>query len=143
MDLRAKGGNEVATPQFIHGKLGTVSLNGTLFNALQFSFSESVDLEDITYSTAGGATSQVMLPGYRKASGTISFVYDVANPPTVSPQNMIAGTLLTLVLYPEGTKAYSFQAYSGTFEWSSGPQAGAVKCTTTFQSTGTITEPTS
>lgn len=131
------------TPQFVHGKLGTVSLNGNMFTALQFSFNESVDLEDITYTMAGGATSQVMIPGYRKASGQISFVYDIANPPTIDPQKMIAGTFLTLTLYPEGTKPYSFGAYAGTFEWASGPQAGAVKCTTTFQSSGPITEPTS
>lgn len=134
----------MATPNFAQGWKGTISINGTLFNALQYSFTETTDLEDITYTQASGATAQVLLPGYKKVNGTISFVYDTANQPTISPFDMRAGTLMTLILYPEGTKPYSFQAYSGQFEFSSGPQAGtSVKCSTNFSSTGAITEPTS
>ena len=133
----------MAAPNFVHGTKGTVSINGNLFNSLTFEFEESTDLEDITYTVSGGATAQVMIPGYKKVSGIISFVYDTANQPTIAPYDMRAGTLMALVLYPEGTKPYTFNAYSGTFRWASGPQAGAVKCSTSFQSTGAITEPIS
>jgi hypothetical protein len=54
-----------------------------------------------------------------------------------------AGALMALVLYPDGTKPFSFSAYLGTFTFSSGPQAGAVKCSCNFRSTGVITQPTS
>lgn len=128
------------TPNFVHGKSGRVTIGGSEMAALQYDFTDETDLEDITYTQSTGATAQILIPGYEKASGSISFVFDTNNLPAVT---MKAGTLMTLVLYPEGTKAYSFQAYSGSFRFSSGPQAGAVKCTTSFRSTGPITQPTS
>lgn len=134
----------MAAPNFAQGWKGTVSINGNLFNTLQYTFSETADLEDITYTVAGGATYAVLLPGYRKASGTLTFVYDTANQPTISPFDMRAGTLMTLILYPEGTKPFSGSAYSSEFSFASGPQAGvSVKCTCNYQTTGTFTEPTS
>lgn len=132
----------MATPAFVHGKDGTISIGGNQFAALSFDCEHSCDLEDITFA-AGGATAQVMIPGYEKVSGSISFVYDTANKPTVSPQNMKPGTLMTLTLKPDGVDTFSFSAYSGSFKFTSGPQGGAVKCTTTFASTGPITVPTS
>lgn len=133
----------MATPVFVHGKLGTVSIAGTLFNSLQFEFVDEADLEDITYTTSGGATAQILINGIERVSGSISFVYDTANQPVIAPQNMRAGTLMALILYPEGTKPYTFSAFSGSFRFASGPQAGAVKCSTNFRSTGAITVPTS
>lgn len=124
---------------FIHGKSGTVTIGGNLFAVTQFAFTMSNDLADITHSGANGY--QVMLPGVTKASGTLTFVFDTLNQPTVSPINQTPGQSMTLVLSPDGTKNYSFTAYSGELSWSSGPQAGAVLCTTSFQSSGTITVP--
>lgn len=132
-----------ATPNFIHGKLGTISLNSNLFNAEQFDFTESTTLDDITYTVSGGATSKILLPGYNWAVGTITFVYDTNNQPTIAPYDMVPGQLLTLILYPDGTKPYSFSAYSGSFRFASGPKAGTVRCTTNFESTGAITHPSS
>lgn len=135
----------MSTPQFIHGKLGTISINGSLFNSTQFKFSEKVvgGLQDITYSQAGGATYQTMLPGYNGVSGSITFIYDVNNQPVIAPYDMIPGQLMTLILYPDGTKPYSFDAYSGQFDWGSGPKAGPVEVTVNFESTGTVSHPTS
>lgn len=126
---------------FINGKVGTITIGGSQFAAEQYEFQHEVTLDDITYTQAGGATAQVMLPGYEKASGTISFVYDTLNVAQI--QSMRAGQLMALSLQPDGTRPYSFNAYSGTFRWSSGPKAGTVRGTTSFQSTGTITQPTS
>lgn len=133
----------MSTPNFINGKEGTVSINGSLFNAEQFEFEEETPLDDITYSQTGGANYKVLLPGYNSAKGTISFVYDTNNQPTIAPYDMVPGTLMALILYPDGTKPYAFSAYSGRFRFSSGPKAGTVRCTTSFESTGAITHPTS
>lgn len=126
---------------FVHGKSGTCTVNGTSFAVTQFSFQMSNDLADITHSQANGY--QVMLPGVTRASGNLTFVFDTLNQPTVSPINQTPGQSLTLVLSPDGTKNYSFTAYSGQLSFSSGPQAGAVQVTTSFQSSGTITVPSS
>ncbi len=128
---------------FIHGKLGTISIGGTLFAAMQYSYEEMTDLTDITYVVSGGATAKVLLPGYNWITGVITFVYDTSNQPVLSPQNMIPGTLMVIIAYPDGTKPYSFSAYSGKFGWGSGPKAGVVTCTTNFESSGAISRPSS
>lgn len=132
----------MAAPNFVQGWKGTISINANFFNALQYGFEEFGDLEDITYTAP--ATFRVVLPGYPGARGNVSFCYDTANQPTISPFDLRFGTLMVMILYPEGTKPYAFSAYSGNFKFDSGPQAGvSVKCSTSFESTGTITFPTS
>lgn len=135
----------MSTPNFIHGKLGTVSINGSLFNSMQYKFSEKVvgGLSDITYTQASGATAQVMIAGYNGVSGSITFIYDTNNQPTIAPFDMIPGTSMALILYPDGTKPYTFNAISGQFDWGSGPKNGPVEVTVSFESTGTIGHPTS
>src|SRR4051812_22700457 len=86
---------------------GTVSIGGSQFNALQFDYEEFGDLEDITYSKAGGVTSRVVIPGYPGVRGTVTFVYDAANQPVLSPYDMRFGTLMAIIMMPEGTKPYS------------------------------------
>lgn len=130
-------------PNFISGKEGTISINGNLFNAEQYDFEESTTLDDITYCRPGGATFKILLPQYNWATGTITFVYDTNNQPTISPFDMRPGMLMAMILYPDGTKPYGFNAYSGNFRFGSGPKAGTVRCTTRFESTDTITHPTS
>lgn len=131
------------TPNFISGRLGTISINGNLFNAEQFDIEEATTLDDITYTIAGGVTYKVLLPQYNWVTGTITFVYDTANQPTIAPLDMIPGQLMALILYPDGTKPYSFNAYSGNFRFASGPKAGTVRCTTRYESTGLVSHPTS
>lgn len=134
----------MATPAFVHGKLSTVQIGGTYFAGLTINYNEDLsDLTDITYTQSGGATWAVMLPGYNKATGTISFVYDINNQPVLSPENMIPGTLMTLILSPDGTKLYSLSAYSGKFSWAGGPRTGPTACSTDWSSTGTVTRPAS
>lgn len=134
----------MATPNFVQAYKGTVTIGGTQFAVLSVTYSEKAPLEDITYTKSGGATFGIQLPGYITASGTLSFVYDVANQPVLDPQNLKAGTLMVLVIYPEGTKPYSFSAYSSEFTFTTGPQAGvSVKCSCSWTSTDTITRPTS
>jgi hypothetical protein len=131
------------TPNFISGRLGTISINSNFFNAEQYDIEEATTLDDITYTQVGGATFKILLPQYNWVTGTITFVYDANNQPTIAPFDMRAGTLMALILYPEGTKPYSFNAYSGNFRWASGPKAGTCRCTTRYESTGTVTFPTS
>ncbi len=127
---------------FIHGKLSTVQIGGSYFAGLNISYDEKLsDLTDITWTRSGGATFGNFLPGYNFATGTISFVYDTTNQPTVSPQTMIPGTLMTLVVSPDGTKLFSFTAWSGEFQWAGGPKGGPVMCSTNYNSEGTITRP--
>lgn len=134
----------MAAPVFTHGKLTTITIAGTQFAGLTISYDEKLsDLTDITYTVSGGATFGVFIPGYNFATGTLSFIYDTANQPVLSPQNMIPGTLMAIVCSPDGTKLFSFNAYSGEFQWSGGPTGGPVKCSTNYNTTGTITRPSS
>lgn len=126
---------------FISGIKGTVSIGGTLFNVKQFKLRLHTTLDDITHSGAQGY--QVKLPGVTGADGDLTFTYDIDNAPTFGTFNMLPGTLLALVLEPDGTKPYTLSAYSGEFSFSSGPKAGDVECTTHFESTGPFTVPTS
>lgn len=129
---------------FVHGNKGTVTIGGTQFASLQYSFSWQTSLSDITFTKAGGATAKRLLPGYYWATGVITFVYDTSNQPVLAPQNMTPNTLMTLVLYPDGTKPYAFNAYSGQFGFTSGPQGNTpVNCTTNFESDDIITPPSS
>lgn len=131
----------MASPVFVHGKDGTVTVGGNLFNVTKFTYKEQNHTADITHSGAAGY--QVLLKGVTMASGTLTFVYDTANQPTVSPYDMTTGTTLSLILRPEGTKPYTFSAISQELSWDSGPAAGAVNCTVNYSSTGTITRPSS
>ncbi len=134
----------MAAPVFSQAWKGLISIGGSNFNALNIMFEESTDLEDITYTVAGGATFAILLAGYQKGKGSLDFVYDIANQPTISPFDMRAGTLLSIIMYPEGTKPYTLTAYSESFNWKSGPQSGvSVKCTVNFQTTGAFTMPAS
>lgn len=126
---------------FIHGKSGTVTIGGNLFYVTQFSFTMTNDLADITHTGANGYG--VVIPGVTRATGQLTFVYDTLNQPTVAPINQTPGQSMTLILSPDGTKQFSFTAYSGELSFSSGPAAGAVNVSTSFQSSGTITVPSS
>jgi len=127
---------------FIHGRLSTVTIGGTQFAGLTITYEEDLsDLTDITFTQAAGATFGVFIPGYNFSTGDISFIFDASNPPYLSPQNMVPGTLMTLVCSPDGSRNFSFSAYSGKFRWAGGPRGGPVQCSTHYQSTGTITRP--
>ncbi len=130
---------------FIHAKLTTFQIGGNYYPCLTVKYGEGLsDLSDITNTQSGGATWQVMLPGYSKASIALTFVYDTINQPILSPQNMSAGALCAIIFSPDGTKLYSMSAYSEGIEIPGGPQVkGPVICSTTLQSTGTVTRPTS
>lgn len=131
----------MATPNFVHGKDGSVSKGGNLFNVTQFSYAENNAAADVTHTGAQGY--QVMIKGVTKASGTLTFVYDTNNQPTVSPYDFTTGNIDTLLLKPEGTKPFSFPAIFTDLNWTSGPSAGAVNCTVNYQSVGVISRPTS
>ena len=138
----------MATPVFVHGKQGTVTFNGNQFAAMTINFKEHTSLEDITYTVAGYATAQVMLPGYRKGTGSVNFIYDTANQPTISPFDLrptatVPPVPIAAIFSPDGTKSWSCNIYSEELGFTTGPHAGAVKCTMSFQSTGPITEPSS
>lgn len=130
----------MATPVYVHGKTGTVSINGTTYNVVSFTYSSTVDQADIT-NTGGGGWYQ-SLPGVTKATGSLTFVYDTANQPVLAPTDMRPGTSMALILKPEGSKAYSFNAWSLGFDWSSGP-ADAVRCSCNYTSDGAVTTPAS
>ncbi len=134
----------MATPVFLHGKDSTIQIGGTYFAALTINYDDKLsDLTDITYTKSGGVTFGIFLPGYRFATGTVTFVYDSANQPVLDPQKMIPGTLMTIILTPGASKMFSFQAYSGEFQWAGGPRTGPTACSTNWTSNDTITVPTS
>lgn len=132
---------------FVHGKLGVVSIGGAFFAAMQYEFTEFTSLDDITYSNSATGTTGVafktLLAGYNWITGTITFVYDTLNKPVLSTQDQVPGTLMSLILYPDGVGPYTFSAFSGQLRIGSGPKNGPVTCTTNFESSGTITRPSS
>ena len=139
----------MATPVFVQALKGRVNINGSDFNVLQGQFSATTQLEDITYTAAGGGqVFATKLPGYASGSGSMQFVYDTANQATVSPfqlfPNQTGVTPIPVIFYPDGTKPFSTSMFVSNFQFSTGPQAGpACKCSVDFETTGTITFPTS
>lgn len=135
----------MAAPTFAQAWKGTISWGASLFNALQFDYTDTAPLEDITYTQASGATFAVKIPGYRSISGTLTFVYDTSNQPTIAPFDMVSrSSTAAIIMYPEGTKPFTFSAWVSNFRFSSGPQASvSVHCTADFESTGAVTVPSS
>jgi hypothetical protein len=126
---------------FIHGKLVAVQLTGTYFAALGISWDDALsDLEDITFTVSGGATFGVFLPGYRKATGQIDFVWDSSNVPFSGSINLLPGTLVPLVWTPDGTNLFTASVWSRNFTFASnGPTKGPVKASVPFTATGSYT----
>jgi hypothetical protein len=139
----------------VHGVNGslsvTISATETEFEMRQVDFNYEVAAEDITHSGANGW--QVMMAGIRKISGTITFVYDLANAPFgATPYNLKAGGAASLKLTfnthlganlaagdittPD---VWAGPAYLKNFHPKTGPQAGPMECTIDFESTGAWT----
>lgn len=129
-----------ASPNFKSTISGTVTINGNLFNVKSGSYNETNTLADITHSGAAGFG--VVLPCVTRASGDIVFTFDAANLPTGATYNMIPGTAMALVVSPDGVNNFSFTAYSGEFQFSTGAGLDTdVEVTVSYQSSGTITRP--
>jgi hypothetical protein len=129
---------------FVHGKLVAVQLTGTYFATLGISWSDGLsDLEDITFTVSGGATFAVYLPGYRKATATLDFVWDTLNIPLAGNINLTPGTLVPLIWTPDGTNLFTANAWSNGFTFPpSGPTKGPVKVSVPLVPTGSYTIPT-
>lgn len=126
---------------FIHGYKGKFLIGSTDFAVTDFDLDWSVDDQDITHTDAGGA--QVVIDGVERFEGTINFVYDTSNKPTVSPQQMKPRTVATVHLKPDGSDDFSAPVLCTKFSFKSGPKAGAVAVSVKVKSTGPITYPTS
>ena len=126
---------------FIHGYKGTVLLGAQNFAVEKFDVEWSVTAEDITHSQAAGA--QVMLDGIESIKGTLTFVYDTSNKPTVSPNMMKPRTFAVVHFKPDGTDDFSCNCLFSNFKFSSGPQAGKVEVSVDVMSSGAITYPLS
>jgi hypothetical protein len=149
-----------ATPQKevsgANGMVGILNSGGvnTQFNVTKFNFKWGVTLDKTTNS--GNAGWQSSVAGVSSLNGTLSFVYDLANNPNISPQQIIPGTIATLALIADGVATANTQLGSdvlGTETWAgpaifgeltmdSGPQSGANNCSVTFESQGAWTHPT-
>lgn len=126
---------------FIHGKLVAVQLTGTYFATLGISWDDGLsDLEDITFTQAGGATFGIYLPGYRKATGQLSFVWDSSNVPFSGGINLAPGTLVPLIWTPDGTSLITANVWSRNFTFAeNGPTKGPVKASVPFTANGSYT----
>jgi len=134
----------MATPNFVHGKLSTVSIGGTSFAATDFDVTGGLsDLTDITFTQTGGATFAVLLPGYRKAKGSVRWIYDTANQIIISPFSVVEGASITFIFTPDGTKQWSYTAFIEMITWGGGPKKGPVGGSFDWQSSGTYTYPSS
>ena len=131
---------------FTHAKLTTFQIGGNYYPCLTVGYTEGLsDLSDITYTqSGGGATWQILLPGYNKATLALTFVYDTLNQPILSPQNMSPGASAAFIFSPDGTKLFSLTAYSESLAIPGGPQVkGPVVASVTLQSSGVVTRPSS
>lgn len=124
---------------FIHGYKGKFLIGSTDFQVTDFSVDWEVESEPITHTGAAGA--QVVLDGVEKISGTVTFVYDTAARPTVSPQQMKPRTFATIHFKPDGTDDFSVLCLCSKFSFKSGPKAGVVYVTVNVESSGPITYP--
>jgi hypothetical protein len=126
---------------FKHGKDGKFLIGSTDFAVTDFNVDWSVDDEDITHTGASGA--QVVIDGIERLEGTITFIYDTTNKPTVAPQQMKPRTVATCHFKPDGSDDFSASCLCLKFSFKSGPKAGAVAVTVNVKSTGAITSPAS
>lgn len=139
-----------ATPNFIHGFKGTCTVGGSTFYVKQFQFSMKNTVADVTHSgatttyNAAPVSYRVKIAGITEVSGSLTFTFDSANQPTVTPYIMTPGATVALVLSPDGTKNYSFSAITTGYDFRSGAGVNSdVECSITFESTGVITVPSS
>ena len=126
---------------FIHGYKGKFLIGATDFAVTDFNLDWEVDADDITHTGAGG--SQVVLDGVERFEGTITFIYDTANKPTVAPQQLKPRTFAVVHLKPDGTDDFSATVLCSKFSFKSGPKAGAVAVTVNVKSSSAITYPVS
>lgn len=126
---------------FTHGKVVAIQVGATYFAALDVAWNDALsDLEDITPTVSGGATFAVKLPGYRVGKGTIDFVWDANNIPLSGSINMTPGTLMALVITPDGTTIFTLSAWAREFDLPAmGPTKGPVKGSVQFETTGSYT----
>src|SRR5690348_15409636 len=122
---------------FIHGRSGKFLIGAQDFAVMEFDLDWSVTAEDITHTDANGY--RVMLDGIESFTGTITFVYDTSNKPTVAPNQLKPRTQATVHLKPDGSDDFSAPILCTKFGFKSGPKAGAVIVTVTVESTGPIT----
>ncbi len=136
----------------VNGQLSiTISSTETEFEMRQVDFNYEVAAEDITHSGANGW--QVMMPGIRKVSGTITFVYDLANAPFgATPYDLKAGLYAAIKLTFNAHQGanlvagdtttpdvWAGTAYLKNFHPKTGPQAGPMECTIDFESSSAWT----
>lgn len=147
----------VSPQKQVSGSNGMVGIkNGagvlTQFAVMGFEFTWAVALDNTTNSAGGGWGDQV--PGTQTIVGTLTFVYDLANNPNISPQQMTPGTVATLALIADGqatanaltgdtlgTETWTGLANFGEMKVASGPNAGPCNCSTTFKNKGPWTNP--
>lgn len=126
---------------FISGYKGKFLIGSTDFAVTDFGVDWSVDSDDITHTQAAGA--QVVLDSIERFEGTVTFIYDTSNKPTVAPQQMKPRTYATVHLKPDGQDDFSALCLCEKFSFKSGPKAGAVAVTVSLKSSGPITSPNS
>lgn len=126
---------------FIHGYKGKFLIGSTDFAVTDFNLDWEVDADDVTHTGAGG--SQVVLDGVERFEGTITFIYDASNKPTVAPQQLKPRTYAVVHLKPDGADDFSATVLCYKFSFKSGPKAGAVAVTVNVKSSSAITYPVS
>lgn len=126
---------------FVHGYKGKFLIGSTDFAVTDFNLDWEVDADDITHTGAGG--SQVVLDGVERFEGTITFIYDTENKPTVAPQQLRPRTFAVVHLKPDGADDFSATVLCYKFSFRSGPKAGAVAVTVNVKSSSAITYPVS
>lgn len=124
---------------FVHGYKGKFLIGSTDFAVTEFNFDWQVTDEDITHTGANGFG--VPLDGIESFEGTVNFIYDTSNKPTVSPQQMKPRTYATVHMKPDGADDFSALVLCTKFSFKSGPKAGAVAVTVNVKSSGQITYP--
>lgn len=131
----------------------TISATDTEFSMRSVDFTHEAASDETTSSADDGWFNAI--PGTRKVSGTITFVYDLANKPAASPYALKVATTAAMKLQINGHLAsnlvsgdittpdtYAGNALISNFKMKPGPASnGPLECSLDFVSRGAWTGP--
>lgn len=133
----------------LDGTLGTE----TLFDFTMTDFSHDPGLEPVTNSGDGGWARKI--PGIQEITGTLNFIYDVANRPFINPYKLYPGNMIKLkfvlnaiaspglsISDADSSQLWAGVAIIGAWGPKTGPQAGAIAISMPFSSQGQWVVPT-
>lgn len=121
------------------GTISALVAGSTVLAVGSIGYAETCATDDVTTTQSNGF--QVLQPTIRSMRISASGAYDFAANYGTSPPNIITGQTVTMHAKPDGSADYTGPCIVTSFNWDGGPQAGAVKWSGEFMSSGAFTRP--